>query len=376
MRAEKFIKNFLSEAGIQLNGSRPYDVRICNPKIFQKWMLDPSIIVGEAYMDGWWECDKLDELFFKLFVHYFNKNYFNRWVAALYFLRNSFVNLQTKMRSKKVAEIHYNLGNDLYKAMLGPTMAYTCGYWKNAHTLDKAQNDKYDLICRKLYLQPGENLLELGCGWGGFAKYAAENYGCRVVGVNISTEQVRFAKEICAHLPVEICLSDYRDINAYNPQKIKFDKVASIGLCEHVGFKNYHKFMKIARENLKDDGLFLLHTIGKNETVHYVDPWIDKYIFPGGILPSTAQLAGAMEGVFVLEDQHNFGADYDKTLMAWHQNFIKSWPDLKDRYDERFYRMWNYYLLSCAGGFRARNMQLWQFVLSPKGVLGGYESVR
>jgi cyclopropane-fatty-acyl-phospholipid synthase len=296
--------------------------------------------------------------------------------VAFQSLTNRLVNLQTKLRSKKVAEQHYNLGNDLYRYMLGKSMAYTCAYWKNAKTLDQAQYDKFDLICRKINLKPGERVLDLGCGWGSLAKYMAENYGSKVTAVNISVEQVRYAREICSHLPVEVHLCDYRDANSYNPKNIPFDKVVSIGLCEHVGHKNYRHFLKIARENLKENGLFLLHTIGKNDSSFFVNPWINKYIFPNGMLPSIKLLSGAMEHLFVLEDLHNFGSDYDKTLMAWHKNFNDNWGQLKDKYGQEFFRLWNYYLLSCAGGFRARGMQLWQMVLSPKGLLGGYETVR
>jgi cyclopropane-fatty-acyl-phospholipid synthase len=373
---EKAVEQFLNKAGIELNGNQPFDIRVLDSRFYKQSFLEPSLAVGESYTAGWWECDQLDELFFKVTRHYQNQNTLPTLSALISYFRNTFMNLQSRGRSKQVAEIHYNLGNNLYQAMLGPTMAYTCGYWKRATTLDQAQQDKFDLVCRKIDLQQGDTVLELGCGWGSFAKYAAEKYGCKVVAVNISTEQVKFAREICAHLPVEVFLCDYRDSKVYNPNKVTFDKIVSIGLCEHVGQKNYHSFMHIAQENLKESGLFLLHTIGKNESSRYVDPWINRYIFPNGMLPSVKYLAESMENLFVLEDLHNFGADYDKTLMAWHQNFVEHWPELHLQYGDEFFRLWNYYLLSCAGAFRARSMQLWQLVLSPKGLLGGYTSVR
>ena len=269
-----------------------------------------------------------------------------------------------------VGKRHYDIGNDLYQAMLGKTMAYSCGYWKDADNLDEAQIAKFDLICRKIGLKKGDRILDIGCGWGGFLKFAAENYGAGGVGITISNEQVTLAKELCKNLPIEIHLQDYRNFQG------KFDHIISIGMFEHVGVKNYRVFMSKAQELLKDDGLFLLHTIGLNQSSIPTDPWLEKYIFPNGILPSIDQISKSVEGLFTMEDWHNFGADYDKTLMAWFDNFNKNWPQLKEKYSERFYRMWKYYLLSCAGIFRSRNIQLWQTVFSKKGVSGGYKSIR
>lgn len=376
MLATKLYEKILEKAGITINGSKPYDIQVHDERLFNKMCLNPSLAAGEGYMDGWWDCEQLDELFNRICRTHQDQYFQSYWAKAFQGASNLLFNLQSRDRSKEVAEKHYNLGNELYSRMLGKTMAYTCAYWKNADNLDQAQENKLDLVCRKLNLKPGEKLLELGCGWGSFAKYAAENYGVEVTAVNISTEQVKYAQDINRGLPVKIVLADYRDSNVYNSEKIQFDKVASIGLCEHVGHKNYHQFLSIARNNMKENGLFLLHTIGANETQAFVDPWINKYIFPNGMLPSIQLLSKAMEKTFILEDLHNFGADYDKTLMAWHRNFIQNWPEISHNYDERFFRLWNYYLLSCAGGFRSRSMQLWQIVLSPNGMVGGYQSVR
>lgn len=373
---ENIVINLLNDAGITLNGDNDYDIRVHDERLFKRLKYQASLGAGEGYMEGWWDCDNLDEMFHRLCKIDHDPDIHRKTTVFLKSMMNVFVNFQTHVRSLTVAENHYNLGNDLYQKMLGETMAYTCAYWKGADTLDQAQVNKFDLICRKINLQPGERVLELGCGWGSFAKYAAENYGCEVVGANISVEQVKFAQEFNKDLPVKICLCDYRDDATYNPQGVKFDKVVSIGLCEHVGFKNYKHFMDVARRNMKDDGLFLLHTIGKGYTSYFTDPWISKYIFPNSILPSMKMLSGAMEHTFILEDFHNFGADYDKTLVAWHKNFVANWDAIKGNYDEKFFRLWSYYLLSCAGAFRARSLQLWQLVLSPNGVLGGYESQR
>lgn len=241
---------------------------------------------------------------------------------------------------------------------------------ENSQTLDEAQEAKLDLICRKLGVKPGEKILDIGCGWSSFGKFTAEKYGAGVVGITVSREQVEFGQKLCGGLPVEVRLQDYREVDE------KFDHIVSVGMIEHVGYKNYRAYMEIAHRCLKDDGLFLLHTIGGNKSVHSVDRWMNKYIFPNGMLPSIKQLGDAIEGLFVMEDWHNFSADYDKTLMAWYGNIEKNWEKLKANYDERFHRMWRYYLLSCAAAFRARNNQLWQIVLSKRGVIGGYKSIR
>ncbi len=365
--AEKAQK-FLARADITLNGTRPWDPTIHNPRFFARVFKQRSLGLGEAYMDGWWDVPKLDEFFTRLLKSYPERTTFK---APFLFKISSYLsNQQSKKKARRVGEEHYDIGNDLYTAMLDSRLLYTCGYWKEATTLEEAQEAKLDLICRKLQLQPGHTVLDIGCGWGGFAKFAAENYGVTVVGITISKEQAKLARKNCAHLPVEIRLEDYRDTQG------TFDRIVSIGMFEHVGYKNYRTYMEAAHRLLKDDGLFLLHTIGGNYSVTSTDPWIDRYIFPGGMLPSIKQMGAALEKLFVMEDWHNFGADYDKTLMAWHKNFLSAWPQLRHRYSERFKRMWEYYLLVCAGSFRARKNQLWQIVLSKQGMPGGYRSIR
>lgn len=377
MLSKSALKDILGQVGVTVNGTKPYDIHVHNPELYKKMMVEPSIAAGEGYMKRWWDCEKLDELFFRICRYNLDEKIYYKWHMVLSFVMNKIMNFQTPLKSKEVAEKHYNLGNTFYSYMLGPSMAYTCAYWKNANNLDQAQFDKFDLVCRKIDLKPGERVLELGCGWGGLAKYMAEKYGCIVDAVNISTEQVNFAKESCKGLPVTIHLCDYRDSQVYNPQKKLYDKVVSVGLCEHIGHKNYKSFIKLARDNIKEEGLFLLHTIGKNFSNAYVDPWTEKYIFPNGILPTVKLLGEAFEGHFILEDFHNFGADYDKTLMAWHKNFNENWKKhLASKFDDTFFRLWNYYLLTNAGAFRSRSLQLWQMVLSPKGILGGYDTVR
>ncbi|EAP72903.1 Cyclopropane-fatty-acyl-phospholipid synthase [Ralstonia solanacearum UW551] len=206
--------------------------------------------------------------------------------------------------------------------------------------------------------------LDIGCGWGSFMRFAAERYGVQCTGATISAEQADFVRTRCAGLPIEVRLADYRDLDG------RFDRIVSLGMFEHVGRKNHETYLRVAERCLADDGLLLLHTIGRNATGHGTDPWIDRYIFPNGEIPTLADIGLACEDRFVVEDLHNFGADYDRTLMAWHANFEAAWPVFAGTLGPRFRRMWRYYLLSCAGAFRARDLQLWQWVLSKPGRSG------
>lgn len=323
-------------------------------------------------MDQAWESERLDETFNKLLRADLNTKARSlvrlRFLGAI--LRSFLFNRQSRQRAFQVGEHHYDIGNDVYTAMLDPTMSYSCGYWQDATNLEQAQLAKLRLICDKLELKPGERLLDIGCGWGGLARFAARNYGVEVTGITISKEQQGFAQKHCAGLPVTIELIDYRDLSG------RFDKVVSVGMFEHVGPKNYPAYFAAVERVLAADGLFLLHTIGGYRTVHISDAWIDKYIFPNGKIPSAQQITRPLEPSFIIEDWHNFGQDYDRTLMAWWQNFDAAWPRLADQYDERFYRMFKYYLNSCAGYFRSRQGQLWQLVLSKRGRSEVYRSIR
>jgi len=369
MQTNQKIEKLLSLADVKINGERPWDIQVKNEKLFDRVLAQGSLGFGEAYMDGWWESEQLDEMINKLLAADLDKKV-QPWQFVFPYMKSKLVNLQKGKRAFNIGEKHYDIGNDLYSRMLGERMVYTCGYWKEAMNLDDAQEAKLDLVCKKIGLKAGDRVLDIGCGWGSFAKFAAEKYGASVVGITVSKEQLVLAKKMCEGLPVELRLQDYRDVNE------KFDHIVSLGMIEHVGHKNYRTYMKVVRKNLKDDGLFLLHTIAGNQSTTGTNAWIDKYIFPDSMLPSAKQLTSAFEGLFVMEDWHSFGIYYDKTLMSWFQNFDATWPEIKDKYSERFYRMWKFYLLSCAGSFRCRKNQLWQIVLSPNGVRGGYESIR
>jgi len=358
------VDRLLAKADIRLNGTRSWDIHLHSPDVLERVLSRGSLGLGESYMDGDWDAEQLDGFFDHILRAKLDREV-KPLSLLLPVLRERVFNRQNPKRAWQIGERHYDLGNDFYQAMLGPSMAYTCGYWKSADTLNQAQEAKLELICQKLRLKPGMRVLDIGCGWGGFMAYAAENHGVECVGVTVSKEQAAFARQCHPDPRLEFRLQDYREIDG------KFDAIASIGMFEHVGKKNYRTFMQVAHQCLTDDGIFLLHTIGKNERGGATDPWIDKYIFPNGELPSISHISDAMDGLLVTEDLHNFGADYDKTLMAWHANFEAAWSRFASSLGERFHRRWRYYLLSCAGAFRARDLQLWQWTLSKQGIPGG-----
>jgi len=363
--AKQKVAELLRAADIEIGGNRPWDLRVHDERLYRRVLAEGSLGAGESYMDGWWDVERFDEFFTRIQNARLDRELRNP-TTLFQVLLSRLVNRQNRRRSRQVAEQHYDLSNRLYEAMLGPTMQYTCAYYGPAGeqtSLDAAQRAKLALIARKLHLEPGMRVLELGGGFGELARYLAAEYGCEVVSYNISRQQVDYARRLCKGLPVDIRLEDYREAADLSDP---FDRVVSVGLMEHVGPRNYRGFFKLVKTRLKAGGLALVHTIGGNESRHSADPWIRKYIFPGGVIPSEAQLTRAKEGRFVLEDWHNFGPDYDRTLMAWEANFLDAWPRLKkeEGLDERFYRMWRYYLNCSAGAFRARGLNLWQMVLS------------
>lgn len=370
--APALARDLLALAGVKINGPSAWDIQVRDPHFYSRVLRHGSLGFGEAFMDGQWDCKALDQLMTRLLAADVEQHFTGlaRLRILLEMARHQLFNLQSRERSFQVGEEHYDLGNDVFEVMLDPAMIYSCAFWQNATTLEQAQRDKLDLICRKLELKPGEHLLDIGCGWGGLAHYAASHYQVKVTGITVSREQQALAQERCRGLPVDIQLTDYRELQG------TYDKIVSVGMFEHVGRKNYAVYFDTAQRLLDDQGLFLLHTIGSHRTIKYADPWIDKYIFPNGKLPSAEEIAQTLNGRFLIEDWHNFGRDYDRTLMAWWNNFERAWPQLQARYPVRFYRMWKYYLLSCAGFFRARHGQLWQLVLTHQQRQPMYRSVR
>jgi cyclopropane-fatty-acyl-phospholipid synthase len=372
-QSKGMVERLFNTVDIRINGKRPWDIQVHHEGLYQRLVAQGSLGFGESYMEGWWDCEQLDEAFFRLLraeqdgrFHFISSFIFPVLISRV---KAGILNQQRKSNAFTVGERHYDIGNDLYRCMLDKRMVYTCAYWENARDLDEAQEAKLDLVCRKLKLMSGMHVLDIGCGWGSFAKYAAQQYGVKVTGITISRQQVELAQEICHGLPIDIQLKDYRDVTG------TYDRIVSLGMFEHVGYKNYRTYMQTAHRCLKDDGLFLLQTIGSNKSSMSFDPWLDKYIFPNAMVPSIEQIGKSYGGHLVMEDWQNFSTYYDKTLMAWFKSFDLHWPILQPHYGDKFYRMWKYYLLSCAGLFRSRRQQLWQIVFSKHGVLKGYRRI-
>ncbi|MCC6993417.1 MAG: cyclopropane fatty acyl phospholipid synthase [Deltaproteobacteria bacterium] len=360
-QSESIVRNLFEVAGVNIGGNAPGDIRVKNPAFYERLLRDASIGLGESYMDDWWEVDALDVFIDKLMRANIKQKIAGSWKLRLLTAKALLLNLQSRARSGKSVEAHYDIGNDLYTRMLDPRMVYTCGYWKNAKTLAEAQEAKLELIAQKAGLQPGMKVLDLGCGWGGFAAWAAEKHGCDVVGYTLSKDQVSLGKQLWKGLSVDMRLSDYREATG------KYDRVISIGMMEHVGPKNHRTVMKVVNRCLKDDGVAVIHTIANNKSLLHGTPFIEKYIFPNAVAPSLAQLGRAIEGLFVAEDLQNIGPDYDPTLMAWWANFDKTYSEISHKYDRRFYQMWKFYLLAAAGASRSRDGQLYHLVLTKTG---------
>jgi cyclopropane-fatty-acyl-phospholipid synthase len=361
-RANELCIELLASAGITAGGDRPWDITVHDDRMWSRVLRDGTLGVGESYVEGWWDTPALDQFVDRAMRMRIGETLRENWMVVPHVLRAKVLNLQNLRRAFSNIHHHYDIGNDLYEAMLGERMLYTCAYYPpGVESLDAAQEAKLDLVCRKIGLRAGMRVLDLGCGWGGFAAFAAERYGVEVVGFTISEEQVKWARAHHAHLPVDIRLDDYRKATG------TYDAVVSIGLLEHVGPKNYRGYMELVDRCLAPGGVAFVHTIGGNRPRAQIDPWFDKYIFPNAVLPTLARIVTAMEGVFVPEDIHNIGEDYDRTLMAWWQNFDRAWPRLRDRYGEPFYRMWKFYLLGSAGAFRSRRQQLFQIVMTRSG---------
>ena len=405
--ARQWLENLLAHAGIRFDGGRPFDIRVHDERFFERVAGGGTLGAGEAYMEGWWDCGALDRMFTRaISAGLENKLRLNLHILALA-VRHRLFNMQSRGRAPMVARRHYDFGNRLFETMLGPSMNYSCAWWSGledvrqrqarsaaspdasadalpacyppqpAARLDEAQNAKMELICRKLHLEPGMEVLDIGCGWGGLARYMAREYDCHVTGISVSRNQIAWARErdAAADGPagpgrLTWILGDYRDLRG------EFDRIVSVGMFEHVGSKNYRRFFRTARSLLRPQGLFLLHTIGALSLRAGCDPWISRYIFPNGQLPSLDAIVRACRGLFVLEDCHNLGADYDPTLMAWRERLEAGLDSGAFDLTDAEARMFRYYLLSCAAAFRCRDIELWQIVLSPAGVAGGYEAVR
>jgi len=358
MKLQNYVQRLLRECGIQVGGDAPHDIRITNDNFYARVLTGGSLALGESYMEGWWETRDLDGFVFRLLTSRLDERV-RSWRDAMAYVLAAIWNRQRPSRAFHVGQRHYDLGNDLYEAMLDRRMIYSCGYWESAETLDSAQEAKLDLVFRKLGIQRGQQVLDVGCGWGGALKYAAERYGAQGAGVTVSRKQAEWALNTLKGLPARILLQDYRTVNE------SFDHVYSIGMFEHVGLKNYRTYMQTIHRRLRPGGLFLLHTIGSPREDNHTDPWIERYIFPNSMVPSQRQISDAAEGLFLINGWQRIGSHYERTLLTWRDNFERHWPALRETRDERFYRMWRFYLSASAASFRARKLDVWQVLLSP-----------
>lgn len=357
MKAEQFTKKVMSRAGISLNGNLPWDIQVHDDRFFDCVYQSASEGLGNSYVQGYWDSDDPSETLGR-FIAVGARRSVKGAVA-----HNMLITREEQIRSLEVVDSHYEAKNGLYTNMLDPYMQYSCALWHDeTQSLAEAQINKMLLIGQKLDLQPGDHVLDIGCGWGGLPKFLAENFGCRVTGINLAQHHIDFAQQNMSHKNVKVIKLDYRDIQD------KYDKIYCIGVSEHFGLHNYKQFMHIVHNHMKPNGIFLLHTIGENVTRPQADPWITKNIFPNGYIPSLSLVSQCAEGIFVTEDVHNFNTSYDKTLLAWDKNFQEQWNSIRSLHPEldsrEFYRMWRYYLNFCAGGFRKRCTQLYQFVFT------------
>ena len=365
------VEALFARADVRFGGTRPWDIAVHDDRLFRRILGGGSLAFGEAYMDGDWDCGALDQLFDRIISAKLSDQLGLTLPLAMLMLAARVTNRQSIARSALVAHTHYDLPLEIHQATYDKRLTASCAYWKGADTLERAQENKLDLICRKIGLMAGHTVFDIGCGWGSFIGFAAEKYGAHCTGVTVSKEQVAYVKQRYAGLPAGPLLMDYR---AYRGPKV--DRIVSVGMFEHVGARNYRTYFECAHRLLKADGIFLLHTIWENERHPVIDAWQDKYIFPNGDLPSLGEVTSAVEGLFVVEDVHNFGVDYDRTLMAWNDNFQSHRAELLPRLGERFCRMWEYYLLQNAGAFRCRHINVGQLVLTPLGLRGGYQAIR
>ncbi len=377
--AERIITGVLEKADVRIGGDRPWDIAVHDKRFFMR-AVRGTMGVGESYMDGDWDAGSLIEFFRRTMGAGLQAHPLLRLNRLAKEIQARFRNLQTRDRSRAVAEEHYDLDHRMYSLFLGPWNQYTCCFFDGTRDLEQAEVCKLEMICDKLEIEAGDRVLDIGCGWGGFAKYAASTRGCKVIGISLSDEQIDYARSYTAGLPVEIHRLDYRDLpsSSLGP----FDKILICGMIEHVGYKNYRQLMQVVHTVLKDDGLFLLHTIGNRHNTVVVEPWTEKYIFRNSMAPSMRQLAKAAEELFVIEDWENYGHYYVPTLQAWHDNFNRNWDRIRALegprpFDERFRRMWNFYLMSSRAAFEVEDLHLWHLVMTRYGSgRGVYDRVK
>jgi len=344
--------------------NKPLTLRILNKKLNWNLLINPDLSFPEAYMNGEIKIEN-GSLFDFLNLTFKNLgrkeiNTSGHFIKKLLHAWRFFTNYNLPLKSKKNVEHHYDLGEDLYDLFLDKSRQYSCAYWKSdQESLEEAQQNKINHIIKKLNLRSGQTVLDIGSGWGSMCFEIAKQSECEVTGYTLSKNQYNYciakAKELKLDNQCHFELSDYRQI------KGKFDKIVSVGMLEHVGRKFYKIFFKKINRLLKDDGLALIHTIGSTDPKGPPQPFIQKYIFPGGLVPSGSDLIDAIEKTgLICADMESLINHYDKTLKSWLERFLANREKAKKMYSEKFALMWEFYLASTSAAFRYRDLLVYQ----------------
>lgn len=348
-----------------------FTIRFNHWKAVSETMKNPSVGFGESYMHGDVDIEGSLEACIRMGFALMDNGFHATWREKLKFLVTYHMHRNTMEGSRRNIAAHYDLGNDFYSAWLDRDhMQYTCAYFtREDNTLEEAQTNKLELVCRKLKLQPGETVVEAGCGWGGLARYMVKNYGVKARCYNISEQQVAYARQKAAEEGIgpdqlEYVLADWRTIGQNGET---YDKFVSVGMFEHTGRENYQKFFELIKKVTRPDGLALVHTIGKVRPIP-TDPWLEKYIFPGAYMPSLAEILHPLENTHShmhAIDVENLRRHYAKTLDCWAERLEAGADRFREEHGEEFVRMFLFYLRASSGGFREGGIMLYQLVLSP-----------
>ncbi len=348
--------------------NKPIILKLLDKKLHNKLLLYPDLYFGEAYTDGTIEIENGSITdFLEIALKNIGRNEINIFGKILNQIRGTYrylTNFNFAKKSKDNVAHHYDISDDLYDLFLDPKRQYSCAYFKNENdTLETAQNNKIDHIIKKLNLKPNQKVLDIGSGWGSLAIEIAKKTQCEVTGITLSRNQYEYslkkAKENNLENQVQFKLADYRDFNE------KFDRIVSVGMFEHVGRKFYKTFFKRVHELLNDKGLALIHTIGSVNGPRNPQPWITKYIFPGGYTPSMSEVAGPIEkSKLVISDIEVLRMHYAHTLRNWKERCLSNKSKIVEMFDEKFFRMWEFYLASCEMAFKWGDQVVFQFQLA------------
>ncbi len=346
----------------------PINIRLLDKKLHYKLLLYPDLYFGEAYMNGDLKIENgsLTD-FLDIAMRNIGRSEINIFGQILKKIRGTYrylTNFNFAKKSKDNVAHHYDISDDLYNLFLDPKKQYSCAYFKNENdTLETAQNNKIDHLIKKLNIKPNQKVLDIGSGWGSLAIEIAKKSKCEVTGITLSENQYNYSlkkvKENNLENQVQFKLADYRNLNE------KFDRIVSVGMFEHVGRKFYNTFFKQVNTLLKDDGLALIHTIGSNAGPRDPQPWITKYIFPGGYTPSMSEITGPIEkSKLIISDIEVLRMHYSHTLRHWKERCIDNKSKILEMFDEKFFRMWEFYLASCELAFKWGDQVVFQLQLA------------